>query len=79
MTLPPTKFPSRRRQAAPGPAEQLPYAVELWTLTRTEPERVLGRAEKLAVAEQLFEAALLEHPARLVVLRDGERILRHSR
>ena len=77
-----TKEPSKGSIGAPqgiaGAADHLAYTIELWNLTRTEPERLLGRAEKLAVAEQLYKAAVREYPARLVVLRHEQREVRRT-
>lgn len=57
------------------PAARLPYAVELWNLTRTAPERVLGRAASAVLARAIFAAAQSEHLGRKIVLRRGSEIL----
>lgn len=60
---------------AAGPAEGLPYVVELWNLPRTAPERELGRAAGMVLARAIFQAAASEHPGRRVVLRRAREIL----
>jgi hypothetical protein len=62
----------------PSPPEQLPYAVELWNLSRTAPERVIARAASLTLARAIFVAAAGEHPGRKVVLRRGAQALQES-
>ena len=65
----------RGRRRAPGTgddAEDLPYVVELWTLPRTDVERVLGRANSAALAQAIFLAAEKEHLGRRITLRKGE-------
>ena len=57
------------------PAEELPYVVELWTLARDAPERVIGRASGMVVARAIFTAAQSEHLGRRIVLRRGERVV----
>jgi hypothetical protein len=54
-----------------GRAARLPYTVELWTLPRTEIERVLGRAANLTIARAIFITAQSEHLGRRIVLRRG--------
>lgn len=65
-------------EAAAGASGQLPYAVELWNLPRTAPERVVGRAGSAVVARAIFLAAQSEHLGRKVVLRRGGRVLAES-
>ncbi len=65
----------RGRAAALGAAEELPYAVELWTLTRTQVEQVLGRASSMTLARAIFDAAQTEHLGRRITLRKGGEVL----
>lgn len=58
--------------------ERLPYTVELWNLTRTEPERVIGRAASATLARAIFVAAQSEHLGRRIVLRRGSQLLSES-
>ncbi len=64
--------------AAPAPTEQLPYAVELWNLTRTAPERIIARAASATLARAIFAAARTEHLGRKLVLRRGSQVLLES-
>jgi hypothetical protein len=65
--------------AAPvSPAARLPYAVELWNLRRTAPERVIGRAGTIGLARAIFTAAQTEHLGRRIVLRRGSSVLDRS-
>jgi hypothetical protein len=64
--------------AAISSRARLPYAVELWNLPRTAPERVVGRAGGIVLARAIFAAAQKEHLGRRVVLRRGGRILDES-
>jgi len=61
--------------AAVGASSRLPYTVELWTLTRSEPERVIGRAASAVLARAIFTAAEKEHLGRLIRLRRGSHVL----
>jgi hypothetical protein len=54
-----------------GSSTGLPYTVELWNLTRSAPERTLGKAASLTIARTIFTAALSEYLGRLIVLRHG--------
>lgn len=58
-----------------GASARLPYTVELWSLTRTEPERIIGRAASAVLARAIFTAAEREHLGRLVRLRRGAHVL----
>ena len=64
--------------AATTPAEQLPYAVELWNLTRTAPERIIARAASATLARAIFAAASTEHLGRKLVLKRGPQVLQQS-
>ena len=64
--------------AAPAPAEQLPYAIELWNLTRTAPERIIARAASATLARAIFSAANAEHLGRKLVLKRGAQVLMES-
>lgn len=63
---------------AAGMSNRLPYAVELWNLGRTAPERILGRASGMVLARAIFEAALTEHLGRKVILRRGSKVIAES-
>ncbi len=69
---------SAENGAAAVPTEQLPYAVELWNLTRTAPERVIARAASATLARAIFAAASTEHLGRKLVLRRGSQVLLES-
>lgn len=58
-----------------APAADLPYAIELWDLPRLKVERIIARADVLAVAHAIFETAAGENPGRRLVLRQGEAIV----
>lgn len=57
------------------PSTELRYAIELWTLPRDQPERVIGRAASVVLARAIFAAAQSEHLGRKVVLRRGGKVL----
>ncbi|HET9160200.1 MAG TPA: hypothetical protein VFN88_06270 [Caulobacteraceae bacterium] len=78
MTKEPIKGLFRQPQDIPGATDHLAYTIELWNLSRTAAQRVIGRAEKRAVAEQLYKAAAREYPARLIVLRDSDGEVRRT-
>lgn len=59
-------------------AGRLPYAVELWNLARTAPERIIGRAASAVLARAIFTAAQSEHLGRRIVLRRGGEVLAQS-
>jgi hypothetical protein len=61
--------------APPGTSARLPYTVELWTLARTGPERIIGRAASVVLARAIFTAAQSEHLGRLIRLRRGSQVL----
>ena len=63
--------------AGPG-GERLPYAIELWDLTRDAPERVIGRAASMVLARAIFAAAASEHLGRRLVLRRGSKVLQET-
>lgn len=63
---------------AAAAAARLPYAVELWNLSRTAPERVIGRAASAVLARAIFTAAQSEHLGRRIVLRRGAEVLAES-
>lgn len=63
---------------ASEPDEGLPFAVELWTLTRESVECVLGRAASAALAQAIFVAAQSEHLGRRITLRRGPAIVSES-
>ena len=61
-----------------GASRQLPYAVELWNLPRTAPERIIARAASVTLARAIFAAAQTEHLGRRLVLRRGGQVLQQS-
>lgn len=61
--------------ASDAPANRLPYAIELWNLQRTAPERIIARAANATLARAIFKAAQAEHLGRRVVLRRGSEVL----
>lgn len=54
---------------------ELRYVIELWTLSRDGPERVIGRAGSMVLARAICAAAQSEHLGRKVVLRRGGKVL----
>ncbi len=60
------------------PGEPLPYAVELWDVARLEPERVLGRAATILLANAVFAAAQADYAGRKLVLKRGDKVLAES-
>lgn len=56
-------------------SNELPYVIELWNLTRTGPERILGRAFSIGLAQAIFAAARAEHLDRRILLRQGRQVL----
>ncbi|HEX2559976.1 hypothetical protein [Phenylobacterium sp.] len=62
-------------EAASGVAGRLPYAIELWNLPRTAPERIVGRAASAVLARAIFQAAMSEHLGRKLILRRGSRVV----
>lgn len=63
---------------ATAPGEPLPYVVELWDLTRDGPERVLGRAASILLANAVFAAAQSDYVGRKLVLKRGGKVLAES-
>jgi hypothetical protein len=61
-----------------APARQLPYAIELWNLPRTAPERIIARAATVSLARVIFHAAQNENLGRRIVLRRGLEVLMES-
>ncbi len=66
---------SAAKGVVPTSGGQLPYAVELWNLPRTAPERVIARAASVTLARAIFAAACGEHFGRRLVLRRGNQVL----
>lgn len=73
-------------RAQPGPANvvslgrrdppgALSFVVELWSAGRDGPERVIGRAGSMTVAQAIFTAARTEHPGRRIVLRRDQTVV----
>jgi hypothetical protein len=61
-----------------APASPLPYAVELWNLPRTAPERIIARAASATLARAIFMAACADHLGRKLVLRRGAQVLQET-
>lgn len=70
------RAPPRSGSADPG--EPLPYAVELWDVARDGPERVLGRAASILLANAVFAAAQADYVGRKLVLKRGDKVLAES-
>ena len=69
------------RAVAGGPrqaADDFVYRVELWDMGRSTLEQMLGRADSVAVATAIYEAAVRDHPFRLVVLRRRGTVVRST-
>lgn len=64
--------------AAAAAGEPLPYVIELWDLTRGAPERVLGRAASVLLANAVFAAAQSEYVGRRILLKRGDKVLSES-
>ena len=56
-------------------AGELPYKVELWTMTRDKVERMLGEAASAMLAQAIFNAAKSEYLGRRIVLRRGSKVI----
>ncbi len=66
------------RTSLQAPTEKLPYAIELWDVSGTEPERILARASRQSLARAIFKAARTEHPDRKLRLCHGHRVIAES-
>ncbi|WP_309089396.1 hypothetical protein [Phenylobacterium sp.] len=62
----------------PAPSTELLYVIELWDLSRTTPERTIGRAASAVLARAIFTAAQNEHLGRRIVLRRGGKVIAES-
>lgn len=60
------------------PGEPLPYTVELWDVAGKAPERVLGRAASILLANAVFAAAQNDYVGRKLVLKRGNKVLAES-
>ncbi len=60
---------------AEGPEETLPFRVELWDRAREKPERVIGRAATMVLAQAIFTAAQTDFSGERITLTRGSRIL----
>jgi hypothetical protein len=58
-----------------GAREQLPYRIELWSLSREAVERVLARAASATLARAIFAAAQSEYLGRHIVLRRSGKVI----
>ena len=55
--------------------DALPYVIELWNKTGSQPLRVIARAQNAALARAIFKAASAENPERKFTLRRDGRTL----
>ncbi len=60
---------------AEGPEESLPFRVELWDRARGRPERVIGRAATMVLAQAIFTAAQTDFSGERITLSRGTSIL----
>ena len=58
--------------------DDLPFTVELWSLSQSDIERVLGRANSATLAHAIFLAAQKEHLGRRITLRKGAEAIAES-
>lgn len=65
----------RFQTARPDDAEDLPYAVELWSLDHSGVERILARASSATLAYAIFAAAETEHLGRRITLRHEDEVV----
>ncbi len=57
---------------AAGSDEALPFVVELWDRARDAPERVIGRAATIVLAQAIFQAAQVDFAGeRITLCREG--------
>jgi hypothetical protein len=61
-----------------GPADKLPYSIEIWNARGHSLERVLARALNAQLARAIFHAAQKEHPEQRILLRRGSRTIADS-
>ena len=64
----------KRTQAPPGDPDNLSFIVELASPDGGKP-MVMARAASATLGRAIFEAALVEHPGRHIILRQGDRVL----
>ncbi|MBV9510537.1 MAG: hypothetical protein JO303_09690 [Caulobacteraceae bacterium] len=55
--------------------DALPFRVELWDRARGNPERVLGRAATIVLAQAIFSAAQVDFKGQRITLSRGSSIL----
>lgn len=60
---------------ADGPREMLPFRVELWDRALGKPERVIGRAATMVLAQAIFTAAQGDFSGERITLSRGSNIL----
>lgn len=65
-------------EGPPPPAAPLPYVIELWDVAGEGPERVLGRAASVLLANAVFAAAQSDYVGRKLVLKRGDKVLAES-
>jgi hypothetical protein len=60
---------------AGGPEDSLPFRVELWDRARSKPNRVIGRAATIVLAQAIFSAAQADFSGERITLSRGLSIL----
>ncbi len=61
--------------AAATPDEALPFRVELWDRTHPRPERVIGKAATMILAQAIYQAAQIDFAGQRITLCRGDHIL----
>jgi hypothetical protein len=56
-------------------ADDLSFVVELWDADATQVERVLSRNANVSIGRGAFERAARMYPDRVILLRDGVRVI----
>ena len=64
-----------RRNDVAREHDGLPYVIEIWSKTGSQPLRVIARAQNAALARAIFRAAAAENPERKLTLRRDGRTL----
>ena len=55
--------------------EPLPFTVALWDRSREIPERIIGRAATMVLAQAIFQAAQADFAGERITLSRGARVL----
>lgn len=64
---------------APDTDEALPFRVDLWDRARDRPDRVIGRAATLVLAQAIYQAAQSDFAGERITLSRGDRIVLDTR